>query len=60
MVQKKVVETMTIEDDHSDEESSGVPISQGNISPIHATIPDTLVVEHQNLPDTEGEEKEVE
>lgn len=33
---------VTIDDNKIDEESSNVPRPQGNISPIHATTPDTL------------------
>ena len=47
MEQEKVVDTMTIKDEHNDEERSCVLSPQANISPIHVTTPDTLVGEQK-------------
>lgn len=43
--QEKEVDTLTIEDDQSYKESSGIPSPQGNVSPIHDTTPDTPILQ---------------
>ena len=53
--QEKEVDTVTIEDDHSDEEDLGVLSPQGNISPIHATTPDTPILQKIRDYPKEGE-----
>lgn len=40
---------MTIEVDHSSGESSGVPSSQGNMSPVYANTPGTLEAKQSRL-----------
>lgn len=42
--QEKEQDIVTIEDDQSNKEGLGMSSSKGNISPIHATTPDTLVI----------------